>query len=124
MNIMERSRRTRLVGVIIALATVLVVVIALLSLVHGGGIYVVVSSAHITNTVGVTLTVDGNVKDTVNLAPGYQVTWHGTVTWFGGGTCTVHEVQAVSVGGAFGPTSDSATPTVCQGGTVEVDLTV
>lgn len=52
------------------------------------------------------------------------MTWQGQVTWFGGGTRSIHEVEAVSNGGAFGPTSDSATPTVCQGSTANVALSV
>ena len=114
----------RVVVGLLVLAVVVAVIVVVATSFRGGGVYVVVSSSHITNSVEVTLTIDGSSKWTQSLAPGYQIMWSGTITWFGENGCTVHSVVATSTGGALGPTSAAADPTVCQGQTVEVDLAV
>lgn len=78
-------------------------IVALALSFHGGGIFVTISSTHPAYSVVVAPRVDGSVKTSLSVPPGYQMTWQGQVTWFGGGAGSAHEVEGVSSGGAFGP---------------------
>ena len=106
-----------------AILAVVLVVLAIVSLLHAGTLNVHVLSNHVGITVIVTLAVDGQVKYTSLLGPGEEIDTSYTLTWFVQ-SCEIHSVSASSTGGAAGPESDSAAPTLCAGGSADADLLV
>jgi hypothetical protein len=129
------SPRGRIWPVIVVIVVVVVVVIiaglyflAFYSpsgsgLINGGTLHVVVSSNHVTQTVTVSLTVNGNPQYFRSLAPGNSITTGIPEVWTGS-SCQTYTVVAVSSGGGLGSESDQATPQLCSGATANVQLSV
>jgi hypothetical protein len=89
---------------------------------ESGSVNITVDSTHLTQTVSVTVSVDGTQLGTQSLAPGNSLQFSHSV--FVGTGCETVTVLASSTGGGLGPESDSQTPTLCPGASVAVTLYV
>lgn len=107
--------------------SVVIIVLLLLAgaalLIHSATLHVVVVSNHISSSVTASLSIDGVVKYTQTLPAGQEIVGDYDQPWTGS-SCHTFVVVATSTGGGLGPETDQATPSVCSGNTLEVDLSV
>lgn len=110
--------------IVVSVVVVVILILAGLALlIHSATLHVVVASNHITSAVTASLSIDGSVKYTQTLPPGQEIIGDYDVPWTGS-NCHTFVVVATSTGGGLGPETDQATPTVCSGDTLSVDLSV
>jgi hypothetical protein len=109
---------------IAAVIIVVIVVIALIAVLYffagQATLKVRVNSEHILFSVNYELYIDGELKDSDSLSPGYYMEY--TFTLYPGPSCATYNVFASSTGGGFGGESDSANVRLCGGETKSVDL--
>jgi hypothetical protein len=112
----NKALRALIVVVVVVVAGVIVYIEAT------GTIDIKVTSDHITQTVSVAVDVNNKQVSSLTLSPGQSSTFNQVeLTGLG---CGSYTVAATSTGGGLGSQSDSATPQLCGGGTVSVNLVV
>lgn len=118
-----RGRRGLTIAIVVTVVVVLVIIVAVAANFHSGTLRTVVTSNHLTQSVSITLQIDGATQYSVLASPGQQLVNDYSETW-AGQSCNSYTVTASSQGGGLGPETDSKTVALCGGAVVEVDLSV